>query len=198
MNLPKNVDKLTRLYNDVFLEEEFVRELKRAERYKRPLTFLLIDPGIPEENYQQVGYLALKKLASISREFTRYLDYKIRIKNRVLIMLPETDYDGALKVAEKISQKVSEMSFRQFPEVKTHAKIGIASFPEDGIDKNDILRALEEDLEKPFDKKLATPVKEVFRENQKASSFENHREYSIRNEGIDEEFTSDIEGMMKL
>lgn len=198
MNLPKNVDKLTRLYNDVFLEEEFVRELKRAERYKRPLTFLLIDPGIPEENYQQVGYLALKKLASISREFTRYLDYKIRIKNRVLIMLPETDYDGALKVAEKISQKVSEMSFRQFPEVKTHAKIGIASFPEDGIDKNDILRALEEDLEKPLDKKLATPVKEVFRENQKVSSFENHREYSIRNEGIDEEFTSDIEGMMKL
>ncbi len=149
----KNIDKLTRLYNEDFLREELKRELKRAERYGRPLSFLLIDPNLSEEDYLQVGFLALKKIAAITRELTRFLDIKVRIKNRILILLPETDYHGALKVAEKIYKKIDETTFRQFPNIKMNPKIGIASFPEDGVDKESIFKALEKDMEVPLKEK---------------------------------------------
>jgi len=147
----EKVDKLTRLLNESFLGEGLTREIKRAERYKRPLTFLLIDPGISDEDFHKVGYLALKKVSAIIRELTRFLDIKVRHKNHILILLPETNFEGGLKVALKIKEQMDDISFRQFPEIKTKGNISLASFPEDGIEKNSILLSLEQDLEIPLE-----------------------------------------------
>lgn len=148
------IDKLTHLLNETFLEEGLTREIKRAERYKRPLTFMLIDPGIPDDKFHMVGYLALKKIASIVRDFTRYLDIKIRFKNRILILLPETDYEGGLVAARKIQEELDQISFREFPEITPQPNVGLASFPEDGIEKEAILLSLEQDLKIPVREKL--------------------------------------------
>ena len=150
----EEIDKLTRLLKETYLEEELYREIKRAERYKRPLTFLLLDPGVPDENFHQVGYLALKKLAGIVRDLTRYLDIKVRCKNRILILLPETDLEGGFKVAIKIKEKMDGISFREFPNVKLDGNIGLATFPEDGIEKKAIMLSLDQDLETPFKEKI--------------------------------------------
>ena len=150
-----DIDKLTKLLKEPLLEDEMFREIKRAERYQRPLTFLCLDPGVPEEHFQKVGYLALKKLAGIVRELTRYLDIKARCKNRILILLPETSYEGGLKVAIKIKEQMDQMTFREFPEVKLSGNIGLATFPEDGIDKNAIMLSLEQDMKVPLQEKLS-------------------------------------------
>lgn len=149
-----DIDKLTRLLKEPLLEDEMYREIKRAERYQRPLTFLCLDAGVPDEHFQEVGYLALKKLAGIVRELTRYLDIKARCKNRILILLPETSFEGGLKVALKIKERMDQMSFREFPDVKLAGNIGIATFPDDGIDKNAIMLSLEQDLKVPLEEKL--------------------------------------------
>jgi len=143
----EKIDKLTRLLTDSFMEEDFDRELKRAERYSRPLTFLLVDPNISDEDFQNIGYLALKKIASIVRSVTRYLDEKVRLKNRILILLPETEKEGAKIVADKILEKIRAITFNEFPEVKLKGRVGIASFPQDGTDRQSIMSALERDLE---------------------------------------------------
>lgn len=154
MDYNANIDKLTRLLDDSFLGEGLTREIKRAERYKRPLTFLLIDPGIQEDQFQMVGYLALKKLAAIVREQTRYLDIKVRLKNRILVLLPETNFEGGLKVAVKIKELMDKMEFQDFPDITPKGNIGIAAYPEDGIEKNSILLSLEQDLKIPLQDKL--------------------------------------------
>ena len=41
-------DKLTGIRKEAFLEDGVEAEIKRAERYRRPLTFLLIDSRIYE------------------------------------------------------------------------------------------------------------------------------------------------------
>lgn len=154
-----DIDKLTRLLKEQLLEDEMFREMKRAERYERPLTFLCLDPGVPEEYFQEVGYLALKKLAGTVRELTRYLDVKARCKNRILILLPETDYEGGLKVAYKIRERMDQMSFREFPHVKLSGNIGIATFPENGTDRNAIMMSLEQDLKVPLEEKQSARLK---------------------------------------
>lgn len=154
MNYNDNTDKLTRLLNDSFMGEGLTREIKRAERYKRPLTFLLIDPGIPEDKFHMVGYLALKKLAGIVRNLTRYLDIKVRLKNRILVLLPETNTEGGLRVAIKIKAMMEKIRFLEFPDIIPEGNISIASFPEDGVDKNSIMISLERDLSIPLMEKV--------------------------------------------
>jgi diguanylate cyclase (GGDEF)-like protein len=154
VNYNDNIDKLTRLLSDTFMGEGLTREIKRAERYKRPLTFLLIDPGIPEDKFHMVGYLALKKLAGIVRNLTRYLDIKIRLKNRILVLLPETEREGGLRVAIKIKAMLDKVRFLEFPEIIPEGNVAIASFPEDGVDKNSIMLSLEQDLGIPLMEKL--------------------------------------------
>lgn len=140
-------DKLTRLLNETFLEEGLNREIKRAQRYERPLVLMLIDPGIPEEHFQDVGYLALKKIASIVRENTRYLDIKVRVKNKILILLPETDITGAKQAVKKIQQKIDQITFREFPNITPQSRISLSSVPEDGQDRESLMESLEKKLQ---------------------------------------------------
>ncbi|MCD4785722.1 MAG: GGDEF domain-containing protein [Candidatus Eremiobacteraeota bacterium] len=183
------IDKLTRLLKDSFLEEGLEREIKRAERYRRPLTFLLIDPGVPEDRFHQVGYLALKKIANIARGTTRYLDIKVRYRNRILILLPETDYEGGLRVALKIKNQMDMMSFHDFPDIIPVGNVGVASFPEDGIGKDSIILSLEQDLKVPLEKKTPEGFRQIAGLNKNKTQEKKTPEIAQ----ID-----DIDGLMKL
>jgi len=189
MYIKDETDKLTRLLKDSFLDEGLEREIKRAERYKRPLTFLLIDPGVPEENFHQVGYLALKKIANIVRDTTRYLDIKVRYRNRILILLPETNYEGGLRVALKIKEQMDMMSFQEFPDIIPEGNIGLASFPEDGIEKSSIMLSLEQNLDIPLQDKIPDGFESV-------AGFNENRE--LEKKTPDKTQINDIDGMMKL
>lgn len=183
------IDRLTRLLKDSFLDEGLEREIKRAERYKRPLTFLLIDPGVPEDKFHQVGYLALKKIANIARDSTRYLDIKVRYRNRILILLPETNYEGGLRVALKIKEQMDMMRFQDFPDIIPIGNIGVASFPEDGIEKSSIILSLEQYLKEPLEDRIPEGFERIAGLNKN----------KIQEKKTPEKIQiNDIDGLMKL
>ena len=142
-------DKLTGFYTDAFMEEGMDREILRAERYERNLTFLLFDFIIPEKYRTDMYFPIFKRIAKEILTHTRKLDIKIRIANRIFIVLPETDEEGARKAANKISETLSAVEFyhTMFDEYfHIVVKFSIGAFPRDGKTREEIIGKLEEKL----------------------------------------------------
>ncbi len=102
-----NRDRLTRLYNRRYLDEELAKELERAKRYNYILSFFLIDI----DNFKQVndihghqkGDQVLAAVASVIRENTRVNDLVARYGGEeIAVVVPEMKSDMSIRIAEKI------------------------------------------------------------------------------------------------
>jgi len=142
-----SIDGLTELYNYRYMHQYLKLELERERRYKRHLSLLMIDI----DNFKtyndlyghMVGDLVLRRLASILRNATRGCDVLCRYGGEEFaIMLPETNREEALIVCERIRKSV-EMT--QMIDEKGNTvgnisvTIGLASFPEDADNKDDLI-----------------------------------------------------------
>ncbi|MBU2051928.1 GGDEF domain-containing protein [Patescibacteria group bacterium] len=100
-------DHLTGLPNRRVLIRAFGRESERAVRHKRPLAALFLDIDAFKEYNDSHGHLAgdkvLQSLAQTLRKETRNVDVLARYGGEeCMILLPETDLQKALEVAERI------------------------------------------------------------------------------------------------
>jgi len=126
-------DPLTKVYNRRGLEESGGREFERAERYKRPLTLIFLDIDKFKEINRWQGHLvgdeALKVVAVVLSNYCRKTDSVFRYGgDEFLVMMPETEEDGARQLLERINWQLSFTSLR--------VSSGIATFRAD----NAILR----------------------------------------------------------
>jgi diguanylate cyclase (GGDEF)-like protein len=82
----------------------------------------------------QAGDALLKVIGDILRESLRSMDYASRYGgDEFLVLLPEVRIDGAVEVAERIREKVTEARLRRGTEsAAVTVSIGVASFPEHG------------------------------------------------------------------
>lgn len=108
-------DPLTGLNNQKSFINQAVRELERTWRYKRPLSVIsfVIDDirAINERFGREIGDQILHALGKICTESLRRVDVMGRYTgNNFIILLPETDQEGARDVAERLRSKVE--SFR--------------------------------------------------------------------------------------
>lgn len=128
-------DSLTELYNSRTLIKELKDELKRAKRYKRPVSLLMIAVDGHREIQRQYGALTsdavLKVVASVLNDCVRDVDVAARYSgDEFAIVLPETNSAGAAVVAERIRQKVGTQAItHNWNNIKVTASIGLASFP---------------------------------------------------------------------
>jgi two-component system, cell cycle response regulator len=100
-------DALTGLLNRYGLQHVLAREHAEARRYSRSLSCLVIDldnfKTINDTYGHPIGDLTLQQIASILREAVRASDTVFRYGGEeFLVLLPETDLDGAIALGEKI------------------------------------------------------------------------------------------------
>ena len=105
-------DGLTRLYNRRYFMELAKRELSRAKRRGSPLGLLLIDvdrfKSVNDTFGHDIGDQTLKALTTIGRETFREYDIFCRYGGEEFtVLLPDTDLNGALQVAERFRQSVA-------------------------------------------------------------------------------------------
>lgn len=109
--MAREMDSLTGLLKEEWLKQGLEDELNRAERFGRDLGLLMLEPAIPEELVRDLSYPVLKKLGNVSKEVTRQVDVGVRLRNRLIWLLPETSEDGVKVATQKIAQKFSQQEF---------------------------------------------------------------------------------------
>jgi len=104
---------LTGLLRRETILEQLGRELERVRRYHRPLTIAMADLDHFKEVNDRYGHLAgdalLKRIAQVAVAGLRSTDWMGRYGGEeFLLVLPETDIEGAVEVAEKIRALVQK------------------------------------------------------------------------------------------
>ncbi len=104
-------DSLTGIYNTRFFHEVLGRETARADRYSTPLSLLMIDIDafklVNDTFGHVVGNKVITQIAGTLKQTIRNTDFVFRCGGDEFgVVLPGTNLEGAMRVAEKILQKV--------------------------------------------------------------------------------------------
>ncbi|MCU0642401.1 MAG: GGDEF domain-containing protein [archaeon] len=110
------VDELTGVYNRRALYKILDQEIKRAERFKHPLSISMVDVDhfkkYNDANGHLAGDLLLQRMSEIVKKQIRDVDTFGRYGGEeFLIILPETPHEEASKVCERIRQAVESTHF---------------------------------------------------------------------------------------
>jgi diguanylate cyclase (GGDEF)-like protein len=150
-------DPLTGTYNRGYLAERLPEEIQRARRYKHPLSVILCDidrfKSINDNHGHEAGNRTIRAFTDCIRQTIRQdVDWFARYGGEeFLVVVPETDTEGALRLAERIRETVSQKTIRfEKQEIRITASFGVV-----GLDTTDSVRQVQtEDLVKRADKHL--------------------------------------------
>ena len=122
-------DGLTGLANRRVLDQRVKLEFQSARRYRTALSVVLIDIDNFKRRNDQFGHAAgdqvLQKVGSLIRSSARETDLAARYGGEeFVIVLPNTDGEGALQFAERLKTAIDRESWPHGP---VTASIGIAS-----------------------------------------------------------------------
>jgi len=146
-------DGLTGLYNHRQFKEFFDREMNRATRLTRPLSLAMLDiddfKQFNDEFGHAIGDQVLVAVADLITKHLRSADLPCRYGGEEFaIILPDTDQDEAIVVAERLRRVIAEESLDGLPEEVKHGitvSVGLASYPRDGR-KMEFLLKIADDL----------------------------------------------------
>ena len=127
-------DPLTGCFNRGYLDQTLSREIRRSFRYGRPLSVVLCDidhfKKVNDTYGHPAGDRVLKEFARcIGSSVRRNVDWLARYGGEEFVLvLPETDLEGARSVAERLRKKISNHSIRiENSEIRITSSFGIAS-----------------------------------------------------------------------
>ncbi|HDP16473.1 MAG TPA: sensor domain-containing diguanylate cyclase [Candidatus Omnitrophica bacterium] len=131
-----NSDSLTGLWHHGYFQYLLSEEVKKALREKYSFTLLMIDidnfKNFNDTYGHQSGDAILKKISAIFNDVSRRIDTIARYGGEEFtIILPYTRKEEALVLAERLRRSVEEN--REIKDITI--SIGVASFPDDGQDK---------------------------------------------------------------
>jgi diguanylate cyclase (GGDEF)-like protein/PAS domain S-box-containing protein len=124
-------DHLTGLYNRQFAGECFARQMKRAARYARPWSIVLFDidhfKAVNDTYGHTLGDEVLKGIARTGNAHLREADVFVRWGGEeFLVIAPETDLEGAHRIAEKLRAAIAQL---RIPGVQpVTASFGVAQY----------------------------------------------------------------------
>jgi diguanylate cyclase (GGDEF)-like protein len=147
-------DDMTGLHNYRFFSMRLKEELARAKRNEAPLALLILDVDFFKNYNDALGHPAgdeiLRQLSDILKSTVRDNDIVARYGGEEFAMiLPSTDQNGANILAERIRKKIDKYKFPHQeiqPNGTLTISIGIALYPEDANDTEEIVKAADRAL----------------------------------------------------
>ncbi len=146
-------DQLTGLYLRRHMKDVLDDLLYNFNRYKKVFSIIMMDLDDFKDINDTYGHLAgdgvLKTVASILKRHTRQSDISFRYGgDEFIVLLPETQLEDALVVAEKIRKKISSVRFKKNEvEFTCSVSLGVTQVKE-GDSVESILERVDEALYK--------------------------------------------------
>jgi len=142
-----NSDSLTGLWHHGYFQYILGEEIKKASLSKSHFTLLMIDIDnfkIFNDTYgHQAGDAMLREISRIIKESSRKIDIIARYGGEEFsIILPATKKEEALILSERLRKTIEDAPSLNHITIS----IGIASFPEDGIDKESLISKADKKL----------------------------------------------------
>lgn len=141
------IDETSRLFNQAYFHLRLAQEVKRADRYKKALSVVLItidsfDKYITEAG-PYYGDVAIKKIADILRKGLRGSDVIARLApNEFALILTETVKAPTLVIAKRFKALIEGYPFQGaevLPDGKLTVSMGLVSYPENATIPEDLL-----------------------------------------------------------
>jgi diguanylate cyclase (GGDEF)-like protein len=138
-------DTLTGTFTRRYYLERLHEEIERSKKFKYSSSFLMIDIDFFKKYNDQYGHLVgdavLKEIAGTIKDNIRQVDSVGRFGGEeFLVILTETDKNGARFAAERIRQAIETKRLRVYDEdLKLTVSIGVATFAEDAQDTNALI-----------------------------------------------------------
>ncbi|MBI5847069.1 MAG: sensor domain-containing diguanylate cyclase [Nitrospirae bacterium] len=135
-----NTDALTKLYNRKYFAERSIDEAQKALSYNFPISIFMFDidhfKKYNDQNGHAEGDYLLRELGRLLKKHTRSRDVVARYGGEeFIVMLPNTDKQGAAIYAEKIRNMIETTLFKhreKQPLGFVSISGGVATFPADG------------------------------------------------------------------
>jgi diguanylate cyclase (GGDEF)-like protein len=137
-----STDGLTGLYNHRHFHERLEQEIARGSRFGAMFSLIMLDVDLFKAYNDIYGHLAgdevLRRIGEYIGSSIRSVDMAFRYGgDEYTIFMPETQLDGAYRVAERIRKTIeSKTSSRVMP---VTVSLGIANWPIDGVMKEEII-----------------------------------------------------------
>lgn len=149
-------DGLTGLFNYRAFKRQLHLEISRSKRFGLPVSLLMMDIDHFKVYNDRFGHpngdRVLRLFARLLYENVRDVDCLARYGGEeFMLILPGTDKKSAKIVAEKLRKLVEQFSFpleKKLPEGKVTMSVGVASFPEDTQDEEQLIRSTDKALYK--------------------------------------------------
>lgn len=143
-------DQLTGLPNRTLFNDRLDQEMRLAMRGKHPFTVLFVDLDRFREVNDIMGHhigdqLLIEVANRLRMEMTRVEDVVARLGGDEFgILLPHTDIQGAIVVAQRMSEILQRPVLLASEKVSLGGGIGLAAFPEHGEEIHTLLRHAEQ------------------------------------------------------
>jgi len=144
-------DDLTHAFNRRFFEEYIEEEIDRARRFHSPLSVIFLDlDGLRHVNTEwghSCGSKTLQEATQRTLWSVRNIDKVFRWGgDEFCVVLPETEWQGALEVAERIRHALASQPFlvEETGGVQITGSMGVASYPTHALNKEDLVRKADE------------------------------------------------------
>lgn len=142
-----------------YFNERLEEEVARSTRYKYEISVLYIELDNLDVYLKKYGEGPTQEIVSmygtVLRDAVRNTDIYCHVEpGKTAVMLPYTNAEGTLKVAEKIRQTVERVfSFNSMStKVKLTATIGMASYPKDAVSYDHLVKVVTEAFSRGKDK----------------------------------------------
>jgi len=142
------LDSLTQIYNRRHLEKIFTELLTKSQINHSPFSVAMCDIDFFKFYNDMNGHLAgdyvLKTIAEILKKGIKGSDIVARYGGEEFIILfPDTTKENAIKVCEKLRETVKNFKFsneESQPNGDLTISFGVASFPEDGLTAEELIK----------------------------------------------------------
>ncbi|MDY6794311.1 MAG: diguanylate cyclase [Actinomycetota bacterium] len=140
-------DGLTGLYNIRHLKRVMGEEVKRSLRYKRPLSFIMLDIDYfkyyNDNHGHPQGDQILRMLSGLLQQNTRDVDTVFRYGGEEFsVIIPEVAKQEAYSMAERIRRVIQDHLFpydEEQPGGNLTVSMGVASLPEDALSGDELI-----------------------------------------------------------